>query len=255
MQKSTRIHTHTHNRLYAAVVVLLVIALGKEALGQGSRADSSFVAAARKQAVTQYEQTLEQQAPVYEGDEYIRHDSRIKVHPFYRVDSLQVGTVVYKNVQYQGVRMLFDIVRDELVVQPPNGGYRLRLQTNKIARFSLGSHQFVRIAADSAVGIPAGFYEVLYGGAVKALSRRIKTVQEDISAGYYKADYLQKDRFIVKKDGAFYEVKTKRSLLNLFSDQAKALRAYLRANRLKFNDEQREQTIARITQRYDELTP
>lgn len=151
--------------------------------------------------------------------------------------------------------MLFDIVRDELVVQPPEGGYRLRLRQDKIASFSLGPHQFARVVGDSAAGIRTGFYEIIYDGKVKALAQRVKTVHEDISSGSYKAEYLQKDRFIVKKGEAFYEVKTKRSLLNLFPDQAKALRAYLRANRLKFNDEQREQTIARITQRYDELTP
>jgi hypothetical protein len=127
------------------------------------------------------------------------------------------------------------------------------LRTDKISAFSLGSHQFARIVGDSAAGIRTGFYEIIYNGAVKALAKRLKTVYEDISSGAYKADYLQKDSFVIQKGGAFYEVKTKKSILDLFPDQAKVLRKFVRANRLKFKDEQREQTIIRIAQRYDEL--
>lgn len=245
---------HGCSCIYATLAIVLVTSSSNWAIGQSVRSDSSFIAAARNQAVGLYERTLKRQAHVYEGDEYINHDPRIVVHPYYVVDSLQTGTVVYNGVRYQDVRMLFDIVRDELVVQPPEGGYRLRLSTDKIAAFSVGSHQFVRIVGDSVAGIRTGFYEIIYNGTVKALAKRLKTIHEDISDGTYKADYQQNDRFIIQKDGTFYEVNSKRALLNLFPDQAKALRKYMRTNRMKFRNEQREQTITRITQRYDELT-
>ena len=236
------------------LAALLSALLSNCAFGQTAGSDSSFVQVAKSQAVSQYDKVLKQQAHVYEGNQYVGHDPRIKVHPYYVVDSLQTGTVTYNGFQYRAVKLLYDIVWDELVVQPPDGGYRLRLHTDKIAAFSLGPHQFARFVGDSVAGIRTGFYEIIYNGRVKALAKRLKTVQEDISGGIYKADYLLKDRFVIQKDGVFHEVKTKRSVLNLFPDQAKELRKYLRKNRLKFKDEQREQTIARIAQRYDELT-
>ncbi|GAB4024994.1 hypothetical protein [Spirosoma koreense] len=239
---------------FFTLAFLLIGFVQYRGFGQATASDSSFVGAAQEQAVRQYERTLRLQARVYEGNEYISHDPRIKIHPYYLIDSVQIGTLVYNDVRYRDVGMWYDIVRDELVVQPPEGGYRLRLRTEKIASFTLGKHQFARIVGDSVAGVRTGFYEIIYGGKVKALAKRQKTIHEDLSSGTYKGDYLPKDRFIVLKDGAFHEINTKRALLNLFPDQAKALRKYIRTNRLKFRAERREEAIARVTQRYDELT-
>jgi hypothetical protein len=237
-----------------ARIVVLLITITNIAVSQTTKPDSAFMQVAHNQAVVLYEQAFRTQAHVYEGAQYIGHNPRIQIHPYYLIDSTQTGTIVYNEVQYRNVGMLYDIVRDELVVNPPLGGYRLRLRTDKIAQFTLGQHQFARILGDSVAGIQTGFYEIIYNGKVKALAKRQKIIQEDISGGVYKADFLPKDRFVIQKDGAFYEVKTKRSVLNLFPDQAKELRQYLRKNKLKFREQQREEAIARAVQRYDELT-
>ncbi|GAB3770212.1 hypothetical protein GCM10028818_07630 [Spirosoma horti] len=238
---------------YTFIVVFLLY-LTIPATGQPVQPDTSFRQVARNQAITTYERTLYEQAHIYEGNEYIPHDHRIKIHPFYRIDSLQMGTIFYNGVHYNQVQMLYDIVRDELAIQPPGGGYRLRVRNDYVAAFSLGDYQFSRIVGDSAVGVPTGFYEVLYNGRAKALSHRVKTIHEDISSGTYRADYVQKDRFYILKEGLYHEVKSKRSLLNLFPDQAKNLRKYIRTNKLKFTEDQRETAVTQVTKRYEELT-
>ena len=144
------------------LLLFLISALG--AAGQVPKPDSSFVQSARYQAVAAYEKATHVQSHVFEGNEYITHDHRIKIHPFYRVDSLQTGTVALNGVTYHNVRMLYDIVRDELAVQPPEGGFRIRLRTDKIADFSMGPYRFIRLEGNSIVGAPTGFYEVLHNG-------------------------------------------------------------------------------------------
>lgn len=220
---------------------------------QGQETDSSFVQVARNQAIIDYDKAIRPQAHVYDGNEYITHDHRIKIHPYYRVDSLQTGTVLYNGVQYDKVKMLYDIVRDELAIQPPESAYRLRLRNDHIARFSIASSQFTRLQGDSALGLPTGFYEVLHDGRVKALSHRVMIIHEDISQGYYKADYQQKDRFFILKDAVYHEVKTKRAFLALFPDQSKALRKYMRTQSLTFNNLQREEAIAKTVRYYETL--
>lgn len=235
-------------------IIIFLLYLTTTAAGQLTPPDTSFGLSARNQAISTYEQTLYEQAHIYEGNEYIAHDHRVKVHPFYRIDSLQMGTILYNGVHYNGVQMLYDIVRDELAIQPPGGGYRLRVRNDYIASFSLGAYQFSRIVGDSATGVPTGFYEVLYDGKAKALSHRVKTIHEDISSGSYRAEYVPKDRFYILKEGIYHEVKSKRSLLNLFPEQAKNLRKYIRTNKLKFTDDQREVAVTQVTKRYEELT-
>lgn len=223
-------------------------------LGQTTVSDSSFAQQAKQQAVRVYEQAMDRQEHVYEGNEYISHDHRIKVHPYFPIDSLLTGTIAYNGATYHDVRMLYDIVRDVVSIQPPEGGYRFRLHPEKIERFSVGQHQFKRLVGDSTASLPTGFYEVLYHGKTDVLAHRVKTVHEDISSGVYKAEYLVKDRFYVQKEGAYTEVKTKRSVLSVFPDQAKALRRYIRTNNLKFKDESREAAITGVVRQYDELT-
>lgn len=243
-------------------VALLVLFISARVSAQGLKPDSSFIQVASNHVIDHYNRAIYKQAHVYDGNEYITHDYRIKVHPFYRVDSLQTGTVYYNGIRYDNVQMLYDIVRDELAVQPPEGAYRVRLRNEHLTSFKIGPYQFTRIGnpqygtssiGDSAVGVPTGFYEVLHDGRVKALSRRIKIVHEDISQGFYKADYQQKDRFFILKEGVYHEVKTKRSLLTLFPDQFKVLRKHIRSQGLKFNDLGREEAIASTVRYYDSL--
>ncbi|GAB3994356.1 hypothetical protein GCM10028807_31930 [Spirosoma daeguense] len=239
--------------MHVVFSLCLVVLLVTEAAGQTLTADSSSIKIARNAVVRSYNQAMYRQSHIYEGDEYIIHDHRIKVHPYYVAENLQTGTVLYNGINYENVLMLYDIVRDELAVQPPDGAYRLRLRNEKIARFSFDKHTFTRIVADSATGIRTGFYELLHDGKVKALAKRQKEVLEDISTGVYKGEYLPKDRFYVFKDNTYHEVKTKSSLLRLFPDQSKELRKFIRTNKLKFKNELREEAITKVTQRYDEL--
>lgn len=234
---------------YALPGFLILIFLQTTANGQTPAPDTLFLEMAKKQALALYERVMHRQEQVYDGDEYVAHDHRIKIHPFYPTDSLQAGSIIYNGIPYHDVAMLYDIVRDEVVVRPPENGYRVQVRSSKVSRFSLGAHQFIRL--DSTLGLPAGFYELLHNGSVQVLTRRKKTIREDISSGAYKADYLPKDRFYIRKAGVYHEVKSKGSVLALFPEQSKALRKYLRAHKLKFNDALREDAITKAVQQYD----
>lgn len=221
--------------------------------GQLASADSTFLAASQRQAIASYTNALREKPHLYNGNEYIPHDRRIKVHPFFVSDTLQAGTVTYNGLSYDRVLLLYDIVRDELAIQLPRSPYRIRPHSQQIASFSLGPYHFKRIAGDSLAGVRTGFYQLLYDGNIQFLARHTKTVQEDLSSGVYQGTYIPRDRYFIYKDGAYHEVKKKGSVLALFPDQKASLRKYIRANHLKFKA-QREQTITAIVQQYEKLT-
>lgn len=216
-------------------------------------ADTLGPAAGQPEALLAYDRATYRQAMLYEGNEYVTHNHRIKIHPFFVTDSLQIGTILYSGAFYKDVAMLYDIVRDEVAIQRSGTPYRIRLHSERISSFSLGNHQFARLVGDSTAGVRTGFYQLLYDGSVKALARRIKTIHEDISSGQYKADFVEEDRYFVLKNGTYYPVKSKRALLRLFPEQASALQKYLRANRIKFK-QQREEAITAVVRQYDHLT-
>ncbi|WP_338875864.1 hypothetical protein WBJ53_09565 [Spirosoma sp. SC4-14] len=229
------------------------ILTGSTAFGQFAAADSTVLAAAQQQAIALYTNALREKPHLYNGHEYIPHDRRIKIHPYFNSDTLQSGSITYNGLSYDRVLMLYDIVRDELAIQLPRSPYRARPHSEQVTSFSLGPYQFKRITGDSLAGVRTGFYQILYDGKIQFLARHIKTVQEDLSSGVYRGTYIARDRYFIYKDGTYHEIRQKRSVFALFPDQKGPLRKYIRANHLKFKA-QREKTITAIVKQYEKLT-
>ncbi|OIN57546.1 hypothetical protein [Arsenicibacter rosenii] len=232
---------------------LLLCFVINRGIAQSLPADSVFREQARSAVVTQYNKVMNQQSAIYNGNEYIQHDFRIKVHPYFQVDSLQKGSVTYYSVDYNDIPMGYDIVRDELFIRHLDGGYRMRLNSEKVDRFTINGHQFVRLTGDSLVGVRTGFYDLLYSGRTQLLSRRVKVVLEDISTGVYKAEYLSKDEYWIRRDQRYFPVKTLGGALSVYGDKKKELRKLLRAERIKFK-ENKEKTLVLLAREYDALT-
>ncbi|GAB3333519.1 hypothetical protein GCM10027299_41140 [Larkinella ripae] len=236
----------------ALLVSVLAFIPGWRVFGQSASADSSFRENAIRHANTRYVRSVTDQARFYNGAEYVGHSPAIKGHPY--VDSLwRTGTITYDGVDYQNVQLLYDLVDDVVVVPHIDSVYRIQLQSIKVNRFTIPNHHFVRIVRDTArnIGLRTGFYDQLYDGRSKVLARRSKTIKSEFVQNTVKEEYLTENSFYIGKNGIFYPVKTKRSVLNLLADQKKTLRKYLRENRIKFA-KNREAAIVKLTQQYDE---
>ncbi|MGA0557031.1 hypothetical protein ACO2Q8_10295 [Larkinella sp. VNQ87] len=216
--------------------------------------DTTFREQAVRFAHTRYVSATSEQARLYNGAEYVGHRLTIKGHPY--LDSLwQVGSITYDGVVYDNIRLLYDLVDDVVVVPHSDSVYRVQLQGIKVNRFSTPNHTVVRIVSDSIrnVGLRTGFYDQLYDGRSRVLARRVKTIRTELAQNAVKEEYLSNTSYYVGKNGRFYPVKSKRSVLTLLADQKKALRRYLRENRIKFA-RNRETAIVNLTKQYDALS-
>ncbi|MFC5411312.1 hypothetical protein ACFPMF_18465 [Larkinella bovis] len=242
------------NRI-ALMVMLITVLPGCAVFGQIAPADSAFRAHAIQYAHTSYVRSTKDQARFYNGAEYVGHLSRIKGHPY--LDSLwQVGTLTYDGVTYQNVGLQYDLVNDVVVVTHIDSVYRIQLQSIKVSRFSIPNHTVVRIVNDTTtrdIGLRTGFYEQLYDGRSKVVARRVKTIKTDYSQNVVKEEYLSENNYYIGKNGRYFPVKTKRSVLNLLADQKKLLRKYMRENRINFRAN-RETALVKLTQQYDALS-
>ncbi|GAB3167286.1 hypothetical protein [Telluribacter humicola] len=212
-------------------------------------------------ALALYDSATTESQHLYNGPQYYFYDSQSKEHPFYRSKEWATGSVFYDGQLFQQVPLLYDTVKDQVVIKYVEGLGNVSLQSDKVKYFStLGtspaeSHRFIRVEAPKykGSGIRTGFYEVLYDGASQVLARRVKERLEEINSTKVTVTFPSKDFFYFHKNGTYHAVYSRRSVLSLMEDQKRPIKKYLRDKNLSFKGD-REAAITALAAYYDQLT-
>jgi hypothetical protein len=149
--------------------------------------------------------------------------------------------------------MLYDIVKDQLIILDFQKVYKINLPADKVQQFSLLGHVFVRIVRDSADQVKTGFYDQLYKGKIGLLARREKRVMEKYSNIQISKVVISQDVYYIKKDGVYHTIKNKSSLFAVLKNKKKEVQQYLNTNKIKFKREP-ERAMIMAVQYYDQLT-
>ena len=123
-------------------------------------------------------------------------------HPFFQSNNFDTGAVFYNNILYEKVLLLFDIIKDELLIRDPSRIYIIKLNTERIGWFNLRGHTFVRLLQDNTnnAGVNQGFYDLLYNGNTSLFRKVSKTLKENSSSSAGINDYIvESDEYFIKK--------------------------------------------------------
>jgi hypothetical protein len=182
-----------------------------------------------------YNPFIEKQSRLYNGIEHSGYSFRIKGHAYFIEKELQTGTVVYDELEFANVRMIYDLLKDQVIVQHYNGFSRVGLVSEKVKEFSLYNHHFIRLIADSLSHSPllTGFYDEVYNGRLNVLVKRGKFIEERIK-DELEREFMPLDLFFIQKEGIYYQVKNYKGLLAVLKDRSKDVKQYLRKNRIKY---------------------
>ena len=144
------------------------------ALLAAQQAPNDSTALAR--AVSLYHDHVGDEAAIYNGRAYQPHDGNLQGgDPYFNSPLSVVGSLTFDGLDYTGVPLLFDLVRNQLIITDPKGQL-LSLYSDKIQQFSIGHHHFVRLNIEGA----PDFYELLRPGHASFLARRSKKIEEKI---------------------------------------------------------------------------
>jgi hypothetical protein len=231
--------------------LLTFSALAQERTGVPPRPQAPGLAYAQ----ARYDSATVESPHLYNGPQYYFYDSKSEEHQFFLTEEWQTGSVLYDGQLFSGVPLLYDIFKDQLVVRYTRGVGSVALQSEKVYSFTFDGHNFVRILAGQpeAYGLRTGFYDVLYEGKTRLLSRRVKERLQQISETKITIEFPPRDVFYLLKDGQYQAVHSKASVLSLLEDQKKPLKKYFRQNKLSFR-ENREQAIKALATHYDQLS-
>lgn len=224
------------------------------ATAQDTATEKGFTDSALHNAVTSYHHYIDKQSRLYNGVEFVGYSPKIEGIPYFLESTWQRGSVVYDGIAYDTVPMMYDIVKDRLIILHFNNFFRLALFSEKVQSFSYLNHHFIRMVRDSAGKSPlaTGFYDQLYSGPTRLLVKRSKFIEETVKETLERK-FVEQYHYYVFKDGNYHTVRTQKGLLSLLKDRSRAIRQHLKRNKLKFR-KAKEQTILQACIYNDSLT-
>jgi len=222
-------------------------------VAQDMATDSSTALTAAHHAVTSYHQYIDKQSRLYNGIEFYGYSPLIEGFPYFQENTWQRGHIVYDGIAYDTVQMMYDIVKDRVVILHYNHFFRIALFSEKIKAFTVMDHHFIRLEHDSLKSsVPvSGFYDQLYTGPTTVLARRSKFIEETVK-DQIERKYILQDQFYIHKQGVYHIIRTKSALLSVLKDHSREVKQQLRRKKLKFRKD-KENTLIQAASFYDSL--
>jgi hypothetical protein len=94
--------------------------------------------AALARAVSLYHDHVGDEAAIYNGRAYQPHDGNLQGgDPYFNSPLSVIGSLTFDGLGYTGVPLLFDLVRNQLIITDPKGQL-LSLYNDKIQQFTIG---------------------------------------------------------------------------------------------------------------------
>ena len=200
--------------------------------GQTSSPDQS---ASLKNTIAYFQNEIGEDAHLYTGKEYTPYQKGIKGHPFFVPAQMQNSDIFYDGTLYTNIPLLFDIVRQEIVINRYNQNVRIKLLNEKVKYFTLGGHRFENIALTEGKDeyISNGIYDIVFDGKASVLVKRFKRIKYPLKAED-PPGFVEEDAFYIRNGNSFYAVDDRSSLLQALNDKRELIKTYIRKNKFRF---------------------
>jgi len=233
-----------------SIFIALALLSTSFAYSQEIKSDTSFLALSKKRSIEFYTAFSEDQSRLYNGGDYVLYMPKDEEHPYFESDDWTNGSIVFWGELYENVPLLYDLTIDEPITEQ-NRGNAIRLAGEKVERFTIFGHHFVRLHQDELNKIAEGFYDRLHDGKSKVYAKYSKTYQQTLEGLKVIPRFDENKKYYLVKDGIFYSVKTKASLLRVL-DHKQEVKNFIRKNHIRLTANH-ETAIVRVAEFYDTL--
>ena len=149
-------------------------------------------------------------------------------HPFWKVNELLAGTVVFKDETFEGLTLKYELVENDLILFKKVKDYNRVLILNRdfVERFFLlepgtnNKHFFRKTKLPGVAG--SKYYQVVYEGKTECYIYHKKVINNRVTKDYL-GKYLYKPEIYVKTGTDFSKCSNKKSFLRIFTDHQKLL--------------------------------
>ena len=157
---------------------------------------------------------------------------------------MQNSEIFYDGILYTNIPLLFDIVRQEIVINRYNKNVRISLFSEKVKYFTLAGHRFenITLAEGKDENISNGIYDIVFDNKTRVLVKRFKRIKNPIKAEDPPA-FVEEDAFYLQNGDRFYPVENRSSLLSALSDKREYIKIYIRKNKFRFKKNKEKELI------------
>lgn len=226
---------NTMLRPYFLFSLLLYFTCLNKAEAQQLPPDTSIYLSAKDHLIQLYIDSAKENLRIYNGTEFTAAYKSSLGHPFFEYQDPQKGAIFYDGILYPEVRLLYDIIRDDVIFLNEYKNLNIKLIPQKINWFTLQDHLFVHLFEDSnAVNLPEkGFYELLYDGTISVFKKSKKTLYE-ASRADESSKFVESNDYFIRKNNTYYSINNKRSLLAVCRDRKADVAKFIQKEGLNF---------------------
>lgn len=164
-----------------------------------------------------YEAVTKKISGLYNGPKYLPDAVLYDEGTPFLYSYLQPGTVEYDGKKYTDTELLYDLVKDELVLLHYNGSARIQLIKSKVEAFTIAERSFIHIKAEKSKdwGINEGYYEVIHQGKDLLLKKNLKILQTSYTSHSGRVDVFDRQKFFLVRNGKANQISSRKNFLSL----------------------------------------
>lgn len=215
--------------------------------------DSLSLHATRPYAAS-YLASVSNYAAVFSGNRQQQYTIPTTNHPYFVQQDFVTGLLSYAGTVYPGVSLRWDLYRDELVIFSPSN-FNVLLNSENIDFAEIHGYRLIYLHPDTLAGCPsAGNYILLHSGNYRLLEKPVQNLFKDDNAqrNRYVYYFSQSTRFYLQKEGIYYQIKNRRTLLKALKTHRRELRRLIRANDLNYKRDA-EEMVLKVVKEHETL--
>jgi hypothetical protein len=222
---------------------------------QSSLKDNSTPDSGYAVALHQYHAYVAPEVGLYRGIQYMDYDFTVqKGQPFLGPDQVRAGSVWYGGMQYNHVPMLYDLVKEQLVVMDPFNVFKISVYMGLVDSFALDGHLYFRMRDSLAPStMRSGFWDRIHQGRLVLLKRERKSLNENIviASDNVRFFIVPSVSYYFEKGGVYHPVNDKKELFDALKDRRRSeIRRVMRRSGLDWRDN-KEQLLQLVAAWYD----
>ncbi|MEO8569385.1 MAG: hypothetical protein ABI419_09615 [Ginsengibacter sp.] len=209
---------------------------------------SSNQSPAYKNIKAYYEKEIGGDSHLFTGKEYAPYKSGIQGSQFFISPQMQNSTIFYDGAVYEDVPLLFDQVRQVVVINRYEDNTRIKLLNEKIKYFIISGHRFENIilSEGNIEDINSGFYDIIFSGRASAMVSRIKKVEMTLNPED-PPKFTERDKIFIRNRNIFFPVDNAASIIRALNDKKDLVRTFIRKNKFRFKKNTEEELVKTVT--------